>query len=179
MKPIVFFTKMNIIKFSANYGSIAGLACFGLFILFALLGLNPFNGWNIFTAIIPIFFIYLAVRTFRDKENSGYINFGTGFRVSLFVTFFYSSLFAVLIFMYLQFVSPDLVNETKRITMENMEKLESKISSEMYDKMIEGVENMNAAQIAWGRYWNNLIWGVIIGLILSGILKKDKNIFEE
>jgi hypothetical protein len=45
--------------------------------------------------------------------------------------------------------------------------------------MIEGGENMNAAQIAWGRYWNNLIWGVIIGLILSGILKKDKNIFEE
>ena len=81
--------------------------------------------------------------------------------------------------MYLQFVSPDLVNETKRITMENMDKLESRISSEMYDKMIEGVENMNAAQISWGRYWNNLIWGVIIGLILSGILKKDKNIFEE
>jgi ABC-type uncharacterized transport system permease subunit len=170
---------MNIIKFSANYGSIAGLACFGLFILFSMIGLNPFNGWNVLIAVIPFFFIFLGIKTFRDKENSGYLNFGTGFRVSLFITFFYSSLFAILVFMYLQFVNSDLVIETKNITMENMEKLESTLSSEMYDKMIEGVENMSAGQIAWGRYWNNLIWGVIIGLILAGILKKDKNIFEE
>lgn len=170
---------MKIIKFAANIGSLAGLACFGLFVLFSLMGLNPFNGWNFITAIIPIVFIYLGLKTFREKENEGFINYSTGFRTSLFITFFMSSLYAILIFMYLQFISPDLVAETKKITMENMEKIEDNLSTEMYDKMVEGVENLNAAQIAWGRYWNNLIWGCILGLIFAGIVKKEKDIFEE
>lgn len=169
---------MSIFKFSANQGSICGLICFALFLILHNFGLNPFNNATFLIALIPVGFFYFSIKKYRDSYNQNNLSYGQGFRIGLFLTFFYSSLYGVLLFIYLKYGAEDLVFETRKMTMENMVMLEDKVSSSIYDKMIEGVEKMDAAQLAQSRYMNNLLWGLLISLIIAAITKKQ-NIFTQ
>lgn len=170
------FANMKEVGLFANYGTLAGLVASSVFVLMCLAGINPFDGGSIAIAVIPVAFIYQGSRKARERELQEF-NYGKAFKAGLYIAFFYASLYAVLIYIYLHFYGDDIVEETKNNTLDKLEMLEGKLGSSMYEKAIEGVENISAGNLALGRYWNNLIWGVIISLVTSAVLRKKPNPF--
>ncbi len=168
-------------KLAANYGTIAGLIAFGYFIILALLGQNPVGSFQIFASVIPVFILYYATKKYRDVDLNGNMRFGQGFIFSLTTTFFFATIFAALVYVYGKVIEPDLIELIKSDTLKNVDKMEDMLGSDskILDEAIKQLETMNIGQIAWGQYWNKIIWGFILSLIIAGILKKEKPLFDD
>jgi len=168
-------------KMAANYGTIAGLISFAFFIVLAMMGENPIGNWSTIAALIPIYFLYVGTKKYRDQEMQGSIKFSQAFMFSLTTTFFYSTIFAALAYMYGALIDTELVELIKADLMKNMDQVAVMFgeNSKLMDEAIKQIENTNIGQIAWGQYWNKIIWGFIISLIIAGILKKEKPMFDD
>jgi hypothetical protein len=145
------------------------------------MGLNPIGNWSMLAAVIPIYFLYVATKKYRDEDMNGHIKYGQAFMFSLTTTFFYSTIFAALAYMYGKVIDADLVELIKTDLMKNMDQVADMIgeNSKLMDEAIKQIENTNIGQLAWGQYWNKIIWGFILSLIIAGILKKEKPLFDD
>ncbi len=70
-----------------KYGAIAGLITTGMMIISTTMhNQNPdFKGSEIIGfagMFIAFIFIFIGIKSFRDKQNNGVISFGTGFKFS-------------------------------------------------------------------------------------------------
>jgi hypothetical protein len=86
-----------------------------------------------------------------------------------------------LVYVYGKVIEPDLIELIKSDTLKNVDKMEDMLGSDskILDEAIKQLESMNIGQIAWGQYWNKIIWGFILSLIIAGILKKEKPLFDD
>lgn len=173
---LVCLHHMKEVGLFANYGTLAGLLASTVFVLMCLAGINPFEGGSIAISVIPVAFIYQGTRRARERESQEF-PYGKAFKAGLYIAFFYASLYAVLIYIYLHFYGDAIVEETKNSTLDKLELLEGKLGSSMYEKAVDGVEKISAGNLALGRYWNNLIWGVIVSLVTSALLRKKTDPF--
>lgn len=168
-------------KLAANYGTIAGLIAFAYFVILAALGQNPIGEWSLIAAVIPIYFLFTATKKFRDNDLGGSIKFGQAFIFSLTIIFFYATIFAAMVYVYGKLIDGDLVEIVKADLMKNIDKMSEFIgdNSKFMDESVKKIENYNLGQIAMGEYWNKIIWGFILSLIIAGILKKEKPLFDD
>jgi len=167
---------MKHLNILANDGTLAGLIASLLFVVLGMAGVNPFDGATLGIAVIPVVFIVAGTKKIREEENQ-VLTFGTAFRSGLFIAFFYASLYAILVYLYLNFFGGNLVEETKNTTIDRLELVEGKMPVSLYNKAIESAENISAGALALSRYWNNLIWGVLISLTTSFIFRKNPDPF--
>jgi hypothetical protein len=168
-------------KLAANYGTISGLIAFAYFVILASNDLNPLGNWKFIASIIPIYFIYAGVKKHRNENFGGYIKYGQAFSFSLAITFFYATTFAALVYIYGKAIDTDIVGIVKADTLQQVDKLSEVLGddSKMVDKAVSELEKMTIGSLAMGEYWNKIIWGFILGLIVSAFLKKEKPMFEE
>lgn len=166
---------------AANYGTIAGLIAFAFFVLLAMMGTNPIGNWSIFAAAIPVYFLYVGTKKYRDDEMQGHIKYSQAFMFSLTTTFFYSTIFAALAYMYGKVIDTELIDFVKEDLMKSMDKMAEVFgdNSKIYDEAVKQMEGMTIGQMAWSQYWNKIIWGFILSLIIAGILKKEKSLFDD
>jgi len=168
-------------KLAANYGTIAGLFCFGYFVLLSSMGLNPLGNFKFIGSLVPIYFLYAGTKKYRDIDLTGNIKYGQAFVFSLVITFFYATIFAALVYIYGKIIDIEVVEIYKADTLKQMEKVIEVMgeNSKMVDKAITEIESMSIGKMAMGEYWNKVIWGFILALIIAGILKKEKPLFDE
>lgn len=168
-------------KLAANYGTIAGLIAFAYFILLAVLGQNPIGEWSMIAAVFPIYFMYAATKKYREIDMGGSIRYGQAFIFSLTTAFFYATIFAALVYVYGSLIDNELVDVVKTDLMKNMDKMTELMgdNNKFVDEAIKKIENYTLGQIAMSEYWNKIIWGFILSLIIAGILKKEKPLFDD
>lgn len=168
-------------KLAANYGTISGMIAFAYFVVLASADMNPFGNFKFIASLIPIYFIYQGTKKHRDENFEGYIKYGQALSFSLAITFFYATIFAALVYIYGKAIDTDLVDIVKADTMKQIEMLTKVMGedSKMVDTAIDAIEKTTIGSLAMGEYWNKIIWGLILGLIISAILKKEKPLFEE
>ena len=168
-------------KIAVNYGTISGLIAFGYFVILASADINPLGSWKLIASLIPIYFIYAGAKKYRDENFGGYIKYGQAFSFSLAITFFYATIFAALVYIYGKAIDTDIVELVKTDTLKQVDKLTEVLGddSKMVDKAMEELEKMTIGSLAMGEYWNKIFWGLILGLIISAFVKKEKPMFEE
>jgi hypothetical protein len=167
------------IKNAFNYGSIAGIVGFFLFLTIYIMGANPLAGWSWILFWIPIVFVTLAIKKERDQNLNGFISYGQGFLAGLIVSLVYASLYAILVYFFLMFVDSSLIDQVKQQAMEGFDKAAEILGEEIYDKMLEQLDQTNAGSLAFGELFWKSIWGIIVTLILAAILKKSPSPFDE
>jgi uncharacterized membrane protein YhaH (DUF805 family) len=164
---------------AANIGTIAGLISFSIFFLLSLAGANALISWNYLICwIAPIWFI-ISIKRIRDREMEGFISYWEAFRSVMLSGFFFASLYSAMVYLYVVFVDPGMFDGLKEIMLVGMEKLEGTVSSSMYDKMLEGVDELTIATFCQGKYVNNLIWMLLCAFILAGIVRKNRDLFSD
>jgi hypothetical protein len=169
---------MNKLKLSLNYGTIAGLAVFSVFLINYLIGFNPLGNASWLGAWIPFVFIYLTIKNARKKYYDGFITYGQAFKSSFVMILVYATLGNMLNLLFLSFAAPQIFDEFMAQTMGEMEKVESFLSPEMYDKMMEEFEKSTPSSIMFSNVFNQIFGGTILALIFAAFMKKNPSIFE-
>jgi hypothetical protein len=168
----------NNIKLAVNYGVLAGITSFGLILLLYLFGKNPLGNFSWITFWVPILFITLAIKNYRDNDLGGYINYGEGLLVGVMLSLVYGSLYAMLIFMFGNFLAPEVVDMHREETIGAMEPMQEAMP-ELYDRLYEEVLKLDISRIATSEFINKAIWGIVLSLIIAAVLKRKPSIFEE
>ncbi|MEX0288779.1 MAG: DUF4199 domain-containing protein [Flavobacteriaceae bacterium] len=98
-----------------RYGIYGGVAICGLFLLSWFIGgeldytTQEVIGYA--SMIVSLSFVYFGVRHFRDKENSGTINFKKALLVGVLISLITALAFGILDVIYVKFINPDFMTE--------------------------------------------------------------------
>jgi hypothetical protein len=169
---------MNNLKIPLNYGTIAGIAVFIVYVLNFLIGFNPFGNASWLAAWVPFVFIYLTIKNVSQKEFNGYISYWQAVRVSVVMVLIYATLGNMLNFIFFNFAAPHVFDEFINLTLEELEKMESFLGAEMYEKMVEEFEKTTLTSYVFSNTLNQILGGTILALIFAGFMKKNRSIFE-
>ena len=163
-----------------TYGGIAGLIVTVMMIISTVLYYqNPdFKGNEIigFTGMfIAFIFVFLGIKNYRDKQNSGVISFGTAFKIGLLITLISSTLYVITWMVECHFFFPDFMEKFMAHSIEEAHKSglsAVEISRKTTEMNLYKEWYKNPFLLAALTYMEILPIGLIITLISSLILKK-------
>ena len=174
---------MENIRTPLNFGSIAGICSFAIFLLLYLTGYNPLGNLSWTAAWVPIVFIILGIKKHRDDNLNGFMSYGQALGIGCMIAIVFASFYGILVYIFGVLIDPGIVELSKREAMESMEKASEQLpqifGEEMYDKMLEQIDEISISSISLSEFTNKLIWGILISLISAAFLKKNKSPLEE
>ena len=124
---------------------------------------------------IIIYLMYRMAIKFRDNECEGTINYGKSLLYIILTFFFGGLIVSVVKFFYVQFIDKEFLDYLMQEQLKVIDGLKIPMDEEFYTQL---EKMMTPIGYAAQTIWTNLIYGTIIGLILSFFVKKEKSIFE-
>ncbi len=163
-----------------KYGAIAGLITTGMMIISTTMhNQNPdFKGSEIIGfagMFIAFIFIFIGIKSFRDKQNNGVISFGTGFKIGLLISLIASTMYVLTWMIECHFFFPDFMEKFAAHAIEEarssgLNTLEIAAKQEEMNRYIELYKNPLLLMAL--TYMEILPIGLIITLLSALILKK-------
>ncbi|WP_020531540.1 DUF4199 domain-containing protein [Flexithrix dorotheae] len=157
-----------------KYGLILGvtLIIYSFFMQFAGLVGNQLAGNLSF-----LFHIIATILTFREykSENNGFMSFGKGFGMGMFMLFVAAVLSNLFSYVYLNFIDDSMIQMVREITHEQMVTQNPNMTDEQVAQAM-GFTNkfmLNSTMLPVMGFIMTMIFGLIISLIVSLIMKKD------
>ena len=129
------------------YGGIAGVTSFIVFVILYIFGSNPFGNMSWLGAFIPILFIVMGTIKVREELHEGYISYAQVFITSMIITVAWALIFAILAFLFIEFIEPNIIVWHIQDTLDNMEKASQFLSEEMMEEAMEEIEKMGLFEI--------------------------------
>ncbi|MBA3899669.1 MAG: DUF4199 domain-containing protein [Bacteroidetes bacterium] len=175
---------MEIMRIPLNYGSLAGIIYFAVFLFFYIIGQNPLTEMGfLFTFWIPILFIYLGIKKFREEVQGGFITYGKALGQGTLITLVFSSFHAILIYLFLVLVDSSLIDAVIAESIAQYEKgaeqIRGLLGEDAFDEMVDRLENTGVNEIAMGDFFGKFMGGFFISLIIAAILKRNRSPFDE
>ncbi|GAF03831.1 DUF4199 domain-containing protein [Saccharicrinis fermentans] len=155
-----------------TYGLYLGIAS----ILFSLLtyysGMLGDKYFGYLGFVITIIFIFLGLKSYKEKENDGVMKYGQGVSLGVLITLVGGFLSSAFTYVFFTFIDPAKHQELLSIAQE--QQLQAGVPEAQLEQ-IEGVMNvmMSPISLALLGIVGAVIGGLIISLIISAILKKD------
>ena len=170
------------LQIQLNFGSIAGLAGFGTFLLYHFLGFNPLGNISWLTFWLPYVIVYFGTKKYREEELEGYISFGQAYGYSLFTIMIFATLYGMLSYLFGMFIDGTILDKYIAEAMEGiakMEQLESLIGEETIELAAKEIQQTTMASISLSDVANKMIGGLLIAVIIALAIRKDKPVFDE
>ena len=125
---------------------------------------------------IPLIaFLLLTQKEYKDQQG-GYIKFGEAFSAGFRFSLFAGLMFAVFLYVYLTFLSPEIFAKTIDSQREVM--ASKGLSSEQVDRAMDITKKYGAAIGAFFVVIVYMIIGVIFGLIGAAVFKKERSAYD-
>ncbi|MEN9348194.1 MAG: hypothetical protein RLZZ77_1705 [Bacteroidota bacterium] len=166
--------KINLFKESIIYGVIIAVGLIGSSLVSNAISDTP----NSTLASLLMWCILggglaYAIIQIRNNKNDGLLSFGQGFKISLFAGIIAGLINAVYTYIYMKFISPEMIDKLKEVAINDMVSSgntedEIKIGLQMMDVF------MQPGVMALMIVFMIPIYCMIIGLILAAIFKKEK-----
>ena len=165
----------NIVKSALYNFHIIGLLLSLNFIL-SVQKYEVFASFAIIISIFIIFFLYRMAVHFRDTDFNGIINYGQAFRYIFLIYFFGSIVASIVMMIYTSFIDTHFLD----LLLDAIFKMYEQFKIPLDDKTMKAYEYAcKPAQYSLLNAFFSIIGGTFWGLILAGIVKKDKSIFEK
>lgn len=162
------------VKMALKWGAITGAAMILLSLLSYYGGMmeNTLMQWVSY--MLLALGIFMGIRNHRDKELGGYMSYGRGVGTGVLIALFAGILLSVFTLLFYGVIDPSAMDELKRIQEEGM------YERGMSDEEIEmGLKFVTPGMMALFALPAITFFGLIISLILSAILKRNKPLFIE
>jgi len=128
---------------------------------------------NLLSLGITFYFIHVAIRTFRDQDNSGYLSVGQGIGLGTLAGLVAGVIGAIWIYIFMTYIAPDMLDTIKRVSMEQMQ--QSGQSEEQVEQAMEMTSMFfSPAIIALMVPFFSTFLGFLSGLVSGLIQKKDR-----
>lgn len=166
--------QQNMIRATMSNGLLLG-ALFSANFLVSLS--KSFIGTILSFAIFTYILLYIYRTSVKNREvnHGGTISY---FSALMFIvlSFFYAGIISSIVkYIYFQFINPEYLQQILSEGMRAMETLKLPFDDSQYEQM----QNLlKPATFALQYIWMNTILGLLVGLIMSFFIKKEKNIFE-
>ncbi len=119
--------------------------------------------------------IYKMVIRFRDVDCKGEITYWKSFSFILLTFFFAAIISSVVKYIYFQYINPDYLAQMFEESMKLMEKM----NFPMNDASVAQMESiLKPATFTLQYIWINVFMGSLVAMVMSGFVKKEKDIFE-
>ncbi|MDN3586306.1 DUF4199 domain-containing protein [Pedobacter aquatilis] len=125
--------------------------------------------------LLAFSFIFVGVKSFRDKHNEGIITFGKAFRIGLFITLIASTMYVVVWMFYYYLFIPDFMDKyTAQMLLEAKKNGATAAELAVKSSEMAGYKEMykNPLYVVLLTYSEILPIGLIISLISALFLKK-------
>lgn len=162
-----------------SYGLIAGLI-----LSVIMLGSMPFmekidGMWGMFigytSQIIAFAFIFVAVKSYREKEGNGTITFGKAFQIGLYISLIASTMYVISWMIEYHYFIPDFMEKFAATTIANM-KADGASSTEIAEttkQMAEYAEIYKSPiKVFLFTYIEILPTGLLASILAAAILKR-------
>ena len=159
-------------------GLLAGISSFIVFILLYIFGMNPFGNISWIGAFIPVVFIVMATQKAKKEIYEGYISFKESFVIGAIVTLAWSLSFSILVYLFCQFIATEIIEIHIEDLIVNIEKLSQFLEEDTIDQMVIEMRKMTLFDAIQGDVINKVFGGLIVSLIVSAIVKKQRPMFE-
>lgn len=175
--------KMSPSLIMLKWGAIGGLLSFIFTLITKFTGLeDDFSetlGWvsTIFTLIINVTILVLALREVRE-ENDGFMSYGQGLGSSTLLGAIWGVVAGGFNYIYLQFIDQGVVQKQLDLARERLE------DQGLTESQIEDAEKITKMMMGPGVQFVmvvvvTIVFMFILGLIVSGVLKREKSVFDE
>lgn len=171
----------NIWNSTMQNGLILGIL-FSANFLFSVSGITVLGFLSFLIPAFILIFSYKFLIRYRERDCGGAITYGHGLAYIILLFFFASVISAAVKFAYFRFINPEFLQETMNQSLlifeQTMEQMQGKypIDTDQFYKNFERMTDpLNYTLMAT---WINIIIGLFVGLVMAGIAKKDKSIFD-
>ena len=166
--------KPNLMNSAMRNGLILGIL-FSVNFLFSISN-NLFLGLLTYAMIgIIVYASYRFTAGYRDTDCEGVISYRHALAYVVLLFVFAALISAIVKYIFFQYLNPNFLPELVNKSMEIMEQVMPSVPEEMYDNMDTMMTPINYSLMVT---WLNVILGFFVGLIVAGIVKKDKNPFD-
>lgn len=184
--------KSNFLKSAIFYGLIFGAIMIVEFLVLNGLDVdgvkNPSLGIIVSLLnyiIFPLLFIFLAIKTYKEKYNEGFVSFSEILRIGAATTVIAALLVGIFNLIY-NYLNPEFVDHTidkmRQIALHQREEMLSQGAQESEVSSIQSIENqLDATRKSMNSFFSipmtiviYAVIGIICSLVLGAFLKKDK-----
>ncbi|MFD2246978.1 DUF4199 domain-containing protein [Pontibacter ruber] len=164
-----------IIRVGVRYGVICGLACFVIVVVLHLLGYNPFGDLGRASFLpIPIF-IFLGLRYYK-RFNETELGFLRGLRVGLSISFYTALCTAMLVFLLIYLVGPEMVQrhvaEMKLLLEESREEQIRIMGEQLYEQGYKALDTITPSMLAADDFVRRILAGAVFSLVAAVFFRK-------
>ena len=164
-------------KFAMNYGTVLGCFLILIALCFWTLGVDKQQSIvpSLINNVIIILFLLYSIRQYRDNFNDGYISYSQSLKLGTSVAFFSSLIMAVYTFIYITYLSPDMLTNILDTTEQSLLQSNPEISDDELDLALEITGKF--LQPHWLMIMGVLggtFMGFFYSLIISFFVKKDQ-----
>lgn len=168
---------MEIRKFAMNYGAVLGGFLIVIALCFWILGVDEQQSIvpSVINNLVIVLFLLYAIRQYRDNFNDGFISYSQSLKLGTSVAFFSSLIMAVYTFIYITYLSPDMLANILDTTEQAVLQSNPEISEEELDLALEMTGKF--LQPHWLMIMGVLggtFMGFFYSLIISFFVKKDQ-----
>lgn len=162
--------------FGIKYGVIASLAAIIFSIILNITGLNTNQALGYVVYLILGGIMYLGCNNYKEA-NGGYIAYGQGVGLSMIVASISGFISSVFTYMYISYIDDSFIALIKEQQIEEFEK--QKLDDEAMDTAMEMLEYFLTPEvISITALIGMLFMGLIVSLIVSAIVKRQRPMFE-
>ena len=163
-----------VLKTALNYGALSGLVSFIVFLILYWMNFNPLGPSSWLGAWVPIIFMVLATRHYRNYENGGFLMYWNGFRIS-----FLTACEAA----FVSYIDGEILDRFKQESLEAMELTEGMMKSIMgesaFDQSVQSITNMEMLEVTSGDIFNKMMGGLLCAFIVAAFLRREPNFQDE
>ncbi len=166
-----------VFKTALNFGAMSALAGFAVFLGLYYSGYNPLGPSSWAGAWIPILFMVLGIKNYRDHASNGYVSYWKAFRCGLLIASCGAFLYSLLVYIFGTIVDQQLLESFKAeslIYLEQTEELSKSVFGEsVYQASVDNIQKSTMSTIASQEFFNKMFGGFLVSFITAAFLRKN------
>lgn len=128
-----------------------------------------------FTAMLVAFaFIFVGIKNYRDKYNGGWITFGSGFKIGLYISLIASTMYVVSWLIDFYFFIPDFMDKYMAASIEKLKAAGASAAEIQEQADFAALYKNNPLVCALFTYVEILPLGLVVSVIAALILKRKQ-----
>ena len=134
-----FKKQMDTRKFAMNYGTVLGVFLVLIALLLWFFGVDEKQSVipSILNNMVIFGFIVYSISQYRDNINNGFISYSESLKLGTTVSFFSSIIMAFYTFIYVTYLSPDMLADILKMTEQSVLQSNPEVSEEDLDFALE------------------------------------------
>ena len=155
-------TKSTGLSYGLHYGIASSI--YTLAIYFSGFMFNESIGFIAY--FIPILFIFVAIKHFRNKVNNGFITFSQGFKIRILASTIGMFITSLINYILLKFIDPSIIDQMIKLTEEKY--LMAGMAPDQVEQLIGVSETfLTPASYSFSAFFMGLIGCSIVALVVA------------